>query len=151
MLRLSLARHRPIFHFTRLVWKSLGDFPTPEVWQFVSEKGPYQKESSLLTIIIQPSFKGYLNFLGVYSVIKTCKYIDTSSWPWLLIPAFQPQKNPIGERDNSNCVLQWWHQRRGFSGGGAMESAPATPSMVLGASAFPSGAVSPMGGCCHFL
>ena len=58
-------------------------------------------------------------------------------------PSFPATKKPIGERDNSNCVLQWWHQRRGFSGGGAMESAPATPSMVLGASAFTSGAVSP--------
>ena len=50
---------------------------------------------------------------------------------------FPATKNPWGA-DNSNCVLQWWHQRRGLSGGGAMESAPATPSMVLGGSVFTS-------------
>ena len=62
----------------------------------VSENWPYQKESSLLTIIIQPSFKGYLNFLGVYSVIKNMQIYRYILMTLAHDPSFPATKKPMG-------------------------------------------------------
>lgn len=138
------------FHLIYLLWL----LATPKITNHKWVLHP----SWLLLAIFRGDLPGQFWAQSIVSWVSCFHFYLTISWSSpqkLLTPVQQPgdaihrwcHPHPPGHLRNSSCVLQWWHQSRGFAGGGAMESAPATPSMVLGALGDLQWLV--VGGCCE--